>query len=130
MTIAETLNQASQGLLMPSESEYPFEVFIWKDVVEFTPEKILELTNYSPATSIEEVELDYFFRNVASEKDWHDNIPKENVAKFQNLVQVIKDNLVEIRVYRIGTIEISIYIVGKTNDGDGVAGVATKVIET
>jgi hypothetical protein len=127
MTIAETLTQASQGLLMPSESEYPFEVFVWKDV-ELTPQKILELTNYPPATLIEEVELDYFFRNVATEKDWHDKIQKENVAKFQNLVQVIKDNLAEIRVYRIGTIEVSVYIVGKTNDG--VAGLATKVIET
>jgi len=127
MTITEILAQTSQGLLMPSESEYPFEVVAWKDV-ELTPQKILELTNYPPATSIEEVELDYFFRNVATEKDWHDKIQKENVAKFQNLVQVIKDNLAELRVYRIGTIEISIYIVGKTNDG--VAGLATKVIET
>jgi hypothetical protein len=127
MTIAETLTKASQGLLMPSESEYPFEVFIWKDV-ELTPQKILELTNYPPATLIEEVELDYFFRNVAGEKDGHDEIQKENVAKFQNLVQVIKDNLADIGVYRIGTIEVSVYIVGKTNDG--VAGLATKVIET
>jgi hypothetical protein len=121
------LTQASQGLLMPSESEYPFEVFIWKDV-ELTPEKILELANYPPATSIEEIDRDYFFRNVAGEKDWHDKIQKENVAKFKNLVQVIKDNLAEIRVYRIGTIEVNVYIVGKTNDG--VAGLATKVIET
>jgi len=127
MTIIETLTQASQGLLMPSESEYPFEVLSWEDA-ELTSEKILELTHYPPATSIEEVDLDYFFRNVATEKDWHDSIQKENVAKFQNLVQVIKDNLAEIRVYRIGTIEISIYIVGKTNDG--VAALATKVIET
>ena len=127
MTITETLTQASQGLLMPSESDYPFEVFVWEDV-ELTPQKILELTNYPPATSIEEVELDYFFRNVATEKDWHDKIQKKNVAKFQNLVQVIKGNLAEIRVYRIGTIEVSVYIVGKTNDG--VAGLATKVIET
>jgi hypothetical protein len=94
MTVTETLTQASQGLLMPSESEYPFEVFVWEDV-ELTPQKILELTNYPPATLIEEVELDYFFRNVAGEKDWHDEIQKENVAKFQNLVQVIKDNLAE-----------------------------------
>jgi len=127
MTIIETLTQASQGLLMPSESEYPFDVLSWEDA-ELTSEKILELTHYPPATSIEEVDLDYFFRNVATEKDWHDSIQKKNVAKFQNLVQVIKDNLAEIRVYRIGTIEISIYIVGKTNDG--VAALATKVIET
>lgn len=127
MTITETLTQASQGLLMPSESEYPFEVFIWAGA-ELISEKILELTHYPPATSIEEVELDYFFRNVINQKDWHDKIQKENVAKFQNLVQVIKDNLAEIRVYRIGTIEVNVYIVGKTNDG--LAGLATKVIET
>ena len=67
MTITETLTQASQGLLMPSESEYPFEVFVWENV-ELTPQKILELTNYPPGTFIEQVELDYFFRNVATEK--------------------------------------------------------------
>ena len=127
MTVTETLTQASQGLLMPSESEYPFEVFVWEDV-ELTPQKILELTNYPPATFIEQVELDYFFRNVATEKDWHDEIQRENVTKFQNLVQVIKGNLAEIRVYRMGTIQINVYIVGKTKDG--VAGLATKVIET
>jgi hypothetical protein len=127
MTITETLTQASQGLLMPSESDYPFEVFVWEDV-ELTPENILELTNYPPATSIEQVELDYFFRNVAKEKDWHDEIQKENVAKFKKLVQVIKDNLAELRVYRIGSIEVNVYIAGKTHDG--VAGLATKVIET
>jgi hypothetical protein len=127
MTVTETLTQASLGLLMPSESEYPFEVFTWKDM-ELTPEKVLELTNYPPATFVEQVDLDYFFRKVATEKDWHDKIQKENVAKFQNLIQVIKDNLAEIRVYRIGTIEVNVYIVGKTNDG--LAGLATKVIET
>jgi hypothetical protein len=127
MTVTETLTQASQGLLMPSESEYPFEVFLWKDV-ELSLEKILELTNYPPETSIEQVELDYFFRNVAIEKDWHDEIQRKNVTKFQNLIQVIKGNLAEIRVYRIGTIEVNVYIVGKTKDG--VAGLATKVIET
>ena len=127
MTVIENFTQASQGLLMPSESEYPFEVFVWKDV-ELTPQKILELTNYPPATFIEQVELDYFFRNVAIEKDWHDEIQRENVTKFQNLVQVVKANLAEIRVYRIGTIEVNVYIVGKTKDG--VAGLATKVIET
>jgi hypothetical protein len=127
MTIIETLTQASQELLMPSESDYPFEVVVWEDV-ELTPQKILELTNYPPATFIEEVELDYFFRNIATEQDWHDEIQREDVTKFQNLVQVLKGNLAEIRVYRIGTIEVNVYIVGKTKDG--VAGLATTVIET
>jgi hypothetical protein len=127
MTITETLTQASQGLLMPSESEYPFEVLVWKDV-ELTPQKILELTNCPLETSIKQVELDYFFRNVAIEEDWQDRIQRENVTKFQNLVQVIKDNLAEIRVYQIGSIEVNVYIVGKTKDG--VAGLTTKMIET
>jgi hypothetical protein len=127
MTITEILTQASQGLLMPSESEYPFEVFVWKDV-ELTPQKILELTNCPPETSIEQVELDYFFHNVATEEDWQDRIQREDVTKFKNLVQVLKDNLAEIRVYQIGSIEVNVYIVGKTKDG--VAGLTTKMIET
>ena len=73
--------------------------------------------------------LDYLFRNCASEQEWHDEQQKQNVKKFQTLVQTLKDNLNEIKVYRIGTIDIDVYIIGKTSSGD-IAGLSTKVVET
>ncbi len=51
------------------------------------------------------------------------------MKKFQTLVQTLKDNLNEIKVYRIGAIDIDVYIIGKTQSGD-LAGLSTKVVET
>lgn len=129
--ITEKLKQASDSLLMMSESEYPFKVFLWSNQAQepMTPQKLLQLTGHSPETSVEEVELDYLFRNCAQEKEWHDEIQKQNVQKYQSLVKTLKDNLIDIQVYRIDTISIDVYIVGKTSSGD-LAGISTKVVET
>ncbi|OUL31092.1 nuclease A inhibitor family protein [Nostoc sp. 106C] len=129
--ITEKLKQASNDLLMMSESDYPFEVFFWSDrgKEDLTNQKLLQLTSHSQDTSLETVDLDYFFRNCAEEKDWYDETQKQNVQKFQLLIQTLKDNLIDIKVYRLGTVSIDVYIVGKTVSGD-LAGIATKVVET
>ncbi|MEH1803528.1 MAG: nuclease A inhibitor family protein [Nostoc sp.] len=129
--ITEKLKQASDGLLMISESEYPFEAFLWSNQAQepMTAQKLLQLTGHSLETSIEEVELDYVFRNCAEEKEWHDEIQKQNVPKFKSLVKILQDTFTDIKVYRIGTINIDVYIVGKTPSGD-LAGISTKVVET
>jgi hypothetical protein len=128
MNLPEKLSQACQGLLMPSESEYPFEFFIWKGEAPATPEKVCQLAQYS-ADPVEEIDLDYFFRNVAQQKDWHDDIQSRNVSKFKALIETLKSSLQAITVYRIGTINIAIYIVGQTDTRD-LAGLSTQVVET
>jgi len=130
-SITEKFKQTSHDLLMMSESEYPFEVVVWSGQAQevLTNQKLLELTSHPPDTPIEIVELDYFFRNCAEEKEWHDEIQKQDVQKFQALVKTLKDNLTDIKVYRLGTIDIDVYVIGKTSSGD-LAGISTKVVET
>lgn len=131
MSIVETLSQTSNDLLMPSESDYAFEPFIWSGQGReaLTTEKLLQLTNHPLDSPVETVDLDYLFRNVAQEKEWHDAQQKANVSKFKSLVETLKANLNDLKVYRVGTIDIDVYIVGKTASGD-LAGLATKVVET
>lgn len=128
MSLSETLMKASKNLLMSSESDYPFEFFQWEDQADLTTEKLLELAGHPQDTSVEVVELDYLFRNVAQEKEWHDEAEKINVSSFQTLVKTLKENLRDIKVYRVGTINIDVYIVGKA-DGS-LAGLSTKLVET
>ncbi|HLO88842.1 MAG TPA: nuclease A inhibitor family protein [Nostocaceae cyanobacterium] len=126
--ITQKLQQASDGLLFISESESPFQVIFWEKNAPATLEKILELTG-SPGLPIEVVDLDYLFRNCAVEKDWHDDVQKAEVAKFKQLVEVINNNLTDVKVYRIGRINIDAYIVGETATGD-LVGLVTKLVET
>ncbi|MBD2506503.1 nuclease A inhibitor family protein [Nostoc muscorum FACHB-395] len=126
--IVEKLKEASTGLLMMSESDYPFEVVQWEGAAPATQEKILQLTG-SQNLPVEVVELDYFFRNCAFEQEWHNELQKKDVKRFQTLMQTLKDNLSDISVYRVGQINIDAYIIGQTKDGD-LAGVVTKLVET
>ncbi|ALF56006.1 nuclease [Nostoc piscinale CENA21] len=129
--VIQQIQQTSYDLLMMSESEYPFEVVFWSGEGQesLTNQKLLQLTNHPLETPIETVELDYFFRNCAEEQEWHDELQKQNVQKFQTLIKTLKDNLTNIKVYRLGSISIDVYIIGKTAAND-LAGVSTKVIET
>lgn len=130
MNITETLKQASDGLLMISESEYGFEPFVWEGCsLENLETSLSELTGTSLDSPIQTISLRDLFRNVAEEKEWHDDSQKADVAKFQALVKTMEQNLSDLRVYRIGRIEIDVYIVGKTAAG-AISGLHTKLIET
>lgn len=130
--IVTQLKQASQNLLWMSESEYPFEVFVWKapeNQTTLSPATILKLTNHPPDTAVEEVNLDDFFVPVTQEQDWYEEAETATMRQYQNLVKTIISTLANVRVYRIGKRNIDIYIVGMTPDGD-LVGLSTKTIET
>ena len=50
------------------------------------------------------------------------------MAKFKHLVKVLNHNLTDIRVYRVGAVQIDVYIVGKS--GKDLVGLSTIVVET
>jgi len=128
-SIATQLQQASEGLLFGSETDAPFEVIHWPAQGELTPPKLLQLTGHPPDASVEVVTVDEFFDTPTAEEDWHDQEERETAKRFQNLVSVLKQNLSQLQVYRVGSIEIDAYIVGAI-DGGGVAGLSTKLVET
>lgn len=124
------LTEASSELLMPSESDYPFTSFTWINAAKpgFTIARLLEITGHAPDIAVEVVDLDYFFRGVAHHQPWHDRQQAMSVRKFKRLTKVLEQHLIDIRVYRIGTIRIDAYIVGRC--GSDLAGLSTTLIET
>ena len=73
--------------------------------------------------------VDGFFAIATQEEDWHDEEERETAKRFQNLVRILKQNLSQLQVYRVGSIEIDVYIIGMTPGGDW-AGLSTQVVET
>jgi len=73
--------------------------------------------------------VDEFFARATQEEDWHDQEERETVKRFQNLVSILKQNLSQLQVYRVGNINIDAYIVGVTPSGDWT-GLSTKLVET
>lgn len=128
-SIANQLKQASKGLLFLSESDAPFEVVRWSAQGELTPAKLLELTEHPFDAPVEIVSMDEFFDVATAEEAWHDEEEPETAKRFQNLVSLLKQNLSNIQVYRVGSIEIDAYIVGVTPSGNWM-GLSTQLVET
>ncbi len=129
--LADKLKTASDGLEYMSEADYPFEVLGWNSLGQtpLTAELVLQQTGHAPDTPVEVVPLDAFFQNATQEQDWYGSEEKETAQRYRELLETLKTNLSDIQVFRLGTIEIDVYILGKTPEGD-YAGLSTKVVET
>lgn len=128
-SISDRLQKASEGLLFLSETDAPFEVIHWPAQGELTQVKLLQLTEHLPDTPVKQQTIDDFFAIATQEEDWHDEEERETAKRFQHLVRVLKQNLLQLQVYRVGSVEIDVYIIGVT-DGGGLAGLSTKLVET
>ena len=127
----ELLNQLrslTANLLWMSEADYPFEVFIW-DEQTITPEQLKEKTGHSLDCPVEATEIDKFFKRAVKEEDWHNEEEAAEVKRYQELVERLKQNLKDIQVYRLGKVEVDIYIIGVTANAH-IAGLSTKAVET
>jgi hypothetical protein len=122
------LSQASEELLWHSESDYPFKTVYWEDVDDINA-KLLQVTDCTPETTIEVKELDRFFSQAIEEKDWYNSEEMAECQRYQALVNLLKTHISDIKVYRVGEVEIDVYILGKTESGS-IAGLSTKMVET
>ncbi len=131
LEIFEQLNEAAKGLEWMSESDYSFEAFIWEfgEKISLDNEVVLKITKHSLDTPIKVIEFDSFFRGAITCEDWYDSEEADTVKRYQELVRIIKQYLSDLKVFKLGEIEIDVYIIGKTNTGD-YAGLATVSIET
>jgi Nuclease A inhibitor-like protein len=122
--IIDRLKQTTIDLLWVSESDYPFQIVVWSD-------KAIDsrLFPTCPNEDIQVISLDDFFAPALRVEDWYEEEELATVDRYKLLLQTIDSSLSEIRVFRLGEIEVDVYIVGKTPDGD-VIGLQTTIVET
>ena len=124
--LTEELKRLTRGLTYLSESDFPVEPFFMVG----QGQKIITPDDLPTAKKpVQEGDFDAFFANAIADQDWHGPEDRETAARFRALVKLLKENLTNIKVYRAGEIEIDVFVVGRTAEGD-FAGITTKVIET
>jgi hypothetical protein len=123
------LKEATEGLLFMSESDYPFEVIRWDGSEQLSSEYLRRAANADSSAKVEETTVDKFFRVSAGEQEWKDEAQLQLARKYQRLLNLLKENLEDIKVYRVGEINIGVYVVGKSAEGNWL-GVSTRVVET
>lgn len=128
----ERLKPATTGLLFPSETDAPVVPFVWETPeghLELTADAVVKLSGHPEGTPIEEIGFDHLFGKVTQPREWHKEAGKVRTRRFIELRDLLRENLRGIRVFRIGTIAIDVYVVG-VDPKDRLAGISTKVVET
>ena len=123
------LERAADGLLFMSEADYPFETVHWKGVPEISPQFLRALTGHAEDAPVEIVGVDDFFRVAVSDKNRHTPESRREAKRYRQLVRILKENLDDLKVYRVGEINIPVYIVGRAKAGNWL-GLSTRVVET
>ena len=117
------LRTVSKGLLYPSETDEPFEPFSWgKADGDLTPEKAAKLAAAPAGAAVEEQSPADFFKYLTEDG-------AEHADQFRKLQQAVGQRLSGLRVFRIGEVNIDVYVVGRTADGQW-AGLKTHSVET
>lgn len=114
--VLAALQKATQDLLYPSETDAPFEVFVW-GAAENSDASVRRLTKRKASERCQVVALEAFFSDLVEEE------------AFAELDTTLQDLLTDIRVYRFGGSDATYFIVGKDAD-DRLIGLKTLAVET
>ncbi len=125
--IIDQLQQATLDLVWVSESDYPFEVMSWAQGSTIDPSLFKDLPCENSA--VEKIALLDFLEPALAIEDWYEAEELAQVNRYTDLLHTIESNLEQVQVFRVGAVDVTIYIVGKTADG-GVVGLKTQSIET
>jgi hypothetical protein len=123
------LGRATDGLLFMSESDYPFQTFRWEGLAEVTPDHLREAAGRGPEAPVEARGFDDFFGVSAGGQGWKGPAEVAAAGQYGALVRLMKENLEDLSVYRVGEINVTVFVVGRSRAGNWV-GVSTQAVET
>ncbi len=127
--IIAALTAAAEGLLVPSEQDAALELFRWPQREQLTPARLVAALGLPPATPVETRTLDSFFAPLTRTHPALAPEEQAQAARFATLRDLIVAHLSDPLVYRVGSVEISLLLLGRLPDGQ-LAGFRTSVVET
>lgn len=123
-SVLRALEEASSGLLFPSETDaplVPIEIAAIKGE-DLSAEGLLKVLGRAGETHVDELTPDELFAPLLEAGD-------DDAAKYGRILELIKKELTDVRAYRVGTTDIDIYLIGKHPSGAWV-GLQTRAVET
>ncbi len=130
-SLHQQFQDAINDLWWMSETDAPIGLEIWSDAFAdgFSIQEMLSITEHEADLPCQEVSLDQLFGPAVREQDWHGEPEKEDVRRFRALRSLIDASLSDIHVVKVGEVNLDIYIVGQTRDGEWFV-LSTQAVET
>lgn len=127
--LTERIAHACEGLVYISERDAPITVFVGGPAETIDAHSIRAMTNAHEDAHVEEVAFEKFFARLTKFEAWHDEMQRVQTEKFLELQELLEDNLRDLKVFKIGAIQVHIFAVGLDNDNN-VIGITTEAVET
>src|SRR6187397_1532706 len=104
--LTQQIKTASEGLWYISESDAEIFPFTGSKTDSVTKENLLQQIGKLPDTPVEERDFDQMFERFIKIQDWFGDEEKATAAKFAALKTLLKKNLTDLKVFKIGRIEL------------------------
>ncbi|MCY7374721.1 MAG: nuclease A inhibitor family protein, partial [Pyrinomonadaceae bacterium] len=127
--LAEKIKENVEGLFYISETDAEILPFVGNRADEVSKKEILSQTNSALDSAGEEKDFAGFFARLTKVQEWFGDEENENVQKFVRLKETLENNLRDLKVFKVGKIELDIYVVGLDAENT-LLGIKTKAVET
>jgi hypothetical protein len=127
--LKKQIRETSEGLYFMSETDAEILPFFGKQAQAVTKEEILSQTKSVMDAPVEERNFTEFFARLTEIQDWFGDEEKATAQKFAELKNLLESNLRDLKVFKIGKIQLDIYAVGLDAENN-LLGIKTKAVET
>lgn len=128
-SLVEKIRNAAEGLYYISETDAEIEVFEGKQAAAITKEEVLSQAGDSSDKAVSEKNFSDFFAPLTEMQDWFGDEEKASAQKFAVLKDLLEKNLRDLKAFKVGKIQLDIYVVGLDANGK-LLGIKTKAVET
>ncbi|MDQ3321075.1 MAG: nuclease A inhibitor family protein [Acidobacteriota bacterium] len=123
------IKKITDGLYYMSETDAEILPFTGKKVCAVTSQEILKQSGSDLNAAIEEKDFAQFFTRLTEKQDWFGDEETATAAKFRELKDLLEKSLRDLKCFKIGKIQLDIYIVGIDAENN-LTGIKTKAVET
>ena len=127
--LSEQIKTAAGGLWYISETDAEIIPFTGSKADAVTRENLLSQLGKPPDTPVEERGFEEMFARFVKVEDWFGEEEKATAEKFAALKSLLEKNLTDLKVFKVGRIELAVYFIGLDREGN-LTGFQTKAVET
>lgn len=127
--LTKKISDIVAGLTYPSESDAEIKVFSGQPADSVTIERFLLQIGKTKDIKVETKQFDDFFAPLIKIQKWYGEDERKMTEKFTQLKVLLKENLIQKKVFRLGKIDIEIYVLGLDKDNI-LRGIQTHSVET
>lgn len=128
-SLSQKIKVCVADLYYISESDAEIFPFDGQQAESVTKEEVLSQTQSSVDSIVEEKEFADFFTPLTEIQDWFGDEEKATAQKFVQLKELLERNLRDLKVFKVGKIQLDVYVVGLDIENK-MLGIKTKAVET